>query len=571
MIKSKIIRIFGKAVISICFSISVMNYLDLTLYNMLFYFVAIATFIWLHYYLKNYCIKNTSIYTYLFSLIYTISLFVGKMINNEGSIHSIISSPQATLLFLFNIVSFAGVLSSVVNVLFNITSIKNKRIIIYRKKYFCLTWLVIFILWLPCYVSYYPGILSYDIYNQTPQALGVIAYTQHHPPLHTFFWQICISIGINININPLVIYSVAQMLILSYSFSAMIKLLFQHKTDVRVILLSVIFVALNPIFALFSFIPTKDVLSGAFLILAIIRGIQLKYGKRSTELLFVIDVLLSCLLRHNVFYAFLLTLILLVVIGLIKYKRTISLLCISLVICVLVNGPLFKYLEIEKNNIQESLSIPLQQISTSVVRHINEFSSSDKEEINEFINTDDIMLHYNPRFADPIKGRLDVDAYRKNKKDFWKLWIKMFCNHPTDFIDAFLTQNIGFWYQDADIPDKIYGAKYIETHSMIYPILDFDFERENLLPSVNLFYEKFSNYDIQPSISFIPDIFSLSLPFWLVLFSFFKCLLKKQKMWIALVPLLFLWLTLMGGPISNMRYILPLVMSYPLLFAIVFE
>ena len=66
-------------------------------------------------------------------------------------------------------------------------------------------WLLIFISWLPAYLAYYPGILSYDADVQTLEAQGITSYTQFHPPLHTFIWQICLNIGNTIHIEPLIL------------------------------------------------------------------------------------------------------------------------------------------------------------------------------------------------------------------------------------------------------------------------------------------------------------------------------------------------------------------------------
>ncbi|MBQ9862485.1 MAG: hypothetical protein IJM28_01100, partial [Lachnospiraceae bacterium] len=46
---------------------------------------------------------------------------------------------------------------------------------------------VIFILWLPVYLAYFPGVFSYDISLQTGMIIENEPFTSQQPVLHTLF------------------------------------------------------------------------------------------------------------------------------------------------------------------------------------------------------------------------------------------------------------------------------------------------------------------------------------------------------------------------------------------------
>lgn len=55
------------------------------------------------------------------------------------------------------------------------------------RKYFLLTALVIFLLWLPVFLAYYPGLFAYDVSRQIKEK--IIGYSTKHPLLHTLYLQ----------------------------------------------------------------------------------------------------------------------------------------------------------------------------------------------------------------------------------------------------------------------------------------------------------------------------------------------------------------------------------------------
>ena len=108
-----------------------------------------------------------------------------------------------------------------------------------------IVWGVIFVSWLPAYIVCFPGILSYDIVNQTRDALGVIV-DNHHPVLHTFLLRVFMKLGDGVFGSyeaGLGILALVQMVLLSYALARVVLLLKKYKVPMVVVIVTVLFSA----------------------------------------------------------------------------------------------------------------------------------------------------------------------------------------------------------------------------------------------------------------------------------------------------------------------------------------
>ena len=130
--------------------------------------------------------------------------------------------------------------------------------------------------------------------------------------------------------------------------------------------------------------------------------------------------------------------------------------------------------------------------------------------------------------------------------------------------------NLGYWFPDCEHPDEFSKRTYVETH--IYNSKDFPLERDSKIPWLLNFYQEFALNDAQQKIPVIALFFSIGIPVWIIFICIIFCFVKKQKNMIAIfLPALFLWLTHMAGPVSNVRYIYPIIAAYPIYAAVLFH
>ena len=423
-------------------------------------------------------------------------------------------------------------------------------------------WGITFLAWVPCYLSYYPGILSYDSNVQTLMARRIWPWTTHHPPIHTFLWKVCLSAGYRCGVEPIVIYSLLQMVVLSGCLALVTRYLIYRKCNNFIVVIAFVFYAFNPVIAIFSFTMTKDVYFAAFLILfsisllELVRDTKLFLRKPVYCVSFILLAVISCLFRNNFIYAYILLIPVLGILLRKRGKRVLIVVLAPVVLTLLCTKVLYPLANIEKGDTKESLSVPMQQIA--LVAETEELPDYILEEIHEYIPD---TSAYNPRFADPVKYIFSEEEFNENKMDFFRLWCKLLVKYPMRYLDAFLALNIPFWYMQTDWIDPYAQREYIETY--IYDG-SYTFERNSVFPGLNELYEGIASGEVLEELPVVSGVFSINTPVWILLFTALYLLAKKDNKKLC-VPVMFLllWLTYLAGPVSCLRYIFPIMLAYP--------
>lgn len=450
-----------------------------------------------------------------------------------------------------------------------------------------LCWAFIFLCWVPCYLAYYPGIYSYDIMGQTNQALGISEFNRFQAIGHTFFVTLCYKIGTlfggEIDADPLfpdataqlVAYSIIQMLIVSFVFALAVWYLSKRKVRVGLRVLALLYFALNPIHAILSFTPTKDVLLTSFFIILfillaeLIRDPDRFFGSWVRQVALIADLVLLCFFRNNSLYALVLFFPFLIFVyrkkcGLKILRTAVIFVCAYLII----NGPILNAVGVKPGNVKEALSVPIQQIACTVKFKGDELTSEEKASIAEILDYENLAETYNPRFTDPVKDDFNTEQFKTDPVKYAKLWASLFVQYPQEYLSAFLTLNVNYWYPDSAFPDPYSQRIYIETY--VNQQKAFPIERDSKLPALYDFYELFADGQMMQTIPLVSVFFSISTPIWLMLLCMIILAAKKKnKLLLLFLPALFMWVTFIAGPVSNLRYIYPIIAAYPLYLALI--
>ena len=517
---------------------------------------------------------------------FSLSLVIGKVLiensydltilfdNSRAIVNSILGKSIITVI---GFTKMFETLSCMVLTKIKEINIESKKIWkLFEKKYFFfIIWAVIFLSWIPAFLAYYPGIISYDGYWVTNQAYGQTEYTKFHPPLHTYIWHLCVDIGNGIGFNPLALYGIIQMILLSFVIAKIIKFLIDRKTNNWLIVLSILFFTINPIIAIFSLVMVKDVYFAMFFVLFVLEFIKLiekpeEYLKKKLNFIkFGLITAIMCLFRNNAFYAYIICMVVLLV-ALRKYwKKLIVLLLIPIILYMSVDSFIYPKLGVLEGDKKEALSVPIQQIACVVNRRDIELPSEKKEEINKFFSYGTALMKYKPRWADPVKDTINKEYFEENLDEFRGLWFELMKEYPIEYISAFLSLNLSYWYFDSNT-SGIDARYYIED--MLWTNNCYKTERESKAPKLLEKYQKIASFESFEKVPLVSNIFSITTPFWLIIFTLCVLLYKKRyKYVLTLVPMLSLWLTYMAGPTSNFRYIFPIIVLYPILILFIFE
>jgi hypothetical protein len=245
-------------------------------------------------------------------------------------------------------------------------------------------------------------------------------------------------------------------------------------------------------------------------------------------------------------------------------------LVIPIICYFVINGGVYPALGIAEGEGVEMLAVPMQQISKVVVEKDASLTEEEKQSIGTFFTYDSISTTYNPRFGDYIKGVFQNDYYEEHKADFIKLWCHLLFKYPKQYVDAFLSLNLPYWYPDSATVDGYSHVRYIETG--LCELAQYPLTLQSKLPGLYKLYEKVASFEAFQDIPVAATVFSITTPLWLMLLCLFVLVQKKKtQQVILLLPGLFLWLTFMAGPVSNFRYIFPIFCLYPIYMALMFD
>lgn len=444
---------------------------------------------------------------------------------------------------------------------------KYEKLFSKGKKTWIILWLIMFIGYMPCYFAIFPGIMSYDSGWITRQALGIIPFDNFHPYLHTLIWTGCIRLEQMTGIPQLglIVYSIGQVLLVTALFTYIVYFMIKRNANPILIIFTYLFYMLCPNIVVFSFITTKDILFGASVALFTLLLIHLWEIKEKALPLkkfipLVASGILSCLFRNNMIYAIMGAGMIIVFFSKVVRKQFAASFLVIAAAYFFVTGFIYSdVLGVGPGDAREMLSVPFSQIARVYTLEPEKLTEQEKQLILMYNPT---AGDYNELFADPVKDSFNTEEFLNNKKEFLGLWGELFKKAPLTYLEAFLTLNVPYWYPEAD------GIRtYIEmgNYSSYYT-----FESTNWLPQISNFYGKVAANTSHENISGVMrwplfrQLFSLSLPFWLMVVMIISLAARKEKNWILpFMPLIFLWLTYMLGPVSNFRYIYPFTILYP--------
>ena len=529
--------------------------------------------------------NRRKLFVILLSFIYSCFIIIGTSFMISNSFNFI------TECLLFNILCFIiciVVFYLLINKLFIIIESKkffdfklNKKGRLYNlfNKHpilFCMAFIII--CWLPYIISFYPGILSPDPSFQIRQYFGIpnkylnysvlidpnVTITNHHPVIHTLLIGTCVKIGQSIgNVNfGIFIYSLLQIILLSFTLAFTINYLKKLKVNDSYLLIMLLIYSLVPVFPMYSMTIVKDVIFTCFIIFYIMFLYNLSkkdnIGFKESLVLFII--LISIILfRNNGIHTIILSFPLLFFL---RKKKFYNIKLIMIFICILISyfaysKILLPYFKITPSSIRETLSIPFQQTARFVKEHSEDVTEEEKNAIDIILEYDSLKERYNYDLSDPVKNKYNKYATNEDLKNYFKVWAKQLLRHPKTYVEATISNTYGYFYP-------------LKNGKFIYYRFDdrivkngFDYHYNGL----SLFRNIFVSFGLL--FKYIP-ITNIAFNVWFLLFmGIFLIYKKKYKSLIYLSPSFILLLVCFASPVNGyFRYTMPFVFAFLLNFGL---
>lgn len=453
-------------------------------------------------------------------------------------------------------------------------------------------WLVsalsVFILWIPVWLAYYPLIMSYDFHRQiTDAAQGLAWFNPHHPLAHTWLLWLFMQLGKAVGSyeTGMAWYAILHMTVMAMILAYTVTMLYRIVKKKWMVIAVNLFYALFPFSSVMVICSTKDVLFSGFFLLFLLLITERFFlapvkAEKWLDLGIVADGILMILFRNNALYAVIVFILLLLL--LCKRKEKIYVLILG---GVLIAGGIGATEAVYnavgaqiQGNKAEMYSVPMAQFARVGFYHQEDMDEETHDLLDKYVREKYWSMYY-PPIVDGVKAYVSNDNFPKNWKgnigQVFQDWAKIGMIYPNEYIDAFLELTRGYWFPDDVSYAEMLGtdaenrrgvlytyssseSEYFEgiKHETKFPWLE---EKLELLLTKNEFYQ-------YPMISML---FKTSMYCWVLLLLFISYLYKGQKrqLLIVLYPLIYFG-TMLLGPTANIRYVYPIMISIPVLFAL---
>lgn len=435
---------------------------------------------------------------------------------------------------------------------------------------------VILVLWVPVLLAMYPGVNGYDSAFQAEMFLSS-EISSHHPVIHTLLVGVCIEVGMWMSSisTGILIYSIVQMLAMSFAFGFACKTIFECTRSKGILAFSLAWFSLCPLNSVLSISMTKDALFGALLVLGVAFFIRYHClgGRLFDIVLLIVSLSVALLFRNNALYAYALVLVVAALVFLFGKKKISCGMAVCalapLAICMIVTGPVYSAFGVEKgNSAAESLSVPIQQLARVAIV-ADDLSVEDREMIDALLPNWEL---YQAGISDQVKGTFNVDYFRENFSEVVLRYFSIGVTHPQVFAEAFLTCTYGYWYPDSPGMDRggFSYHPYLETPSTLQPVGIMEgVDHSSLIGGVGVAYEAMVVDHFWESIPGLAALMNSGTVVWLYLVAF-VWLAKSKPVSLLLIPSGFMiayWATCLLGPCLLVRYLYPLFAALPFLFA----
>ena len=461
-------------------------------------------------------------------------------------------------------------------------------------KVFLCSFLLIMMCWLPCYLAYYPAICSYDSPVQTEQIEREL-FIDHHPIAHTLLIKGAMLLGENVlgSINRGIgVYALAQQIFLAAAFALGIAFLWQKRCRRGWMLLLQLFCMLYPFHLYMSVTMTKDTIFSGFFLLQLLAFSQLLDGeaepKKSKLFLFLyfLGTIGMILFRNNGKYACLVLLVFLamaIILGKANRRMWRSIFLWSVAAFLAGNlllTALFHITDAQQGDRREMLSIPIQQLARTYLYHggtgvlpedDDTMDNVDKALVNDFLLNESYQW-YDPVISDPVKRHTNTYVVRYRTAEFCRTYFHLLSQYPSDFVNAVLAVDAGYLYPwdvshaNVNVTDAFGNMGYIQTRWEEGTLNSRGIFKETKWEGLFRQMEQWADQNAYLQLPVLKYLFvpGVWLYFYLLLFGW---LLRKGSLrqCMPLTLVLGYYLTLLLGPAVQLRYIYPIMITFPFL------
>ena len=420
-------------------------------------------------------------------------------------------------------------------------------------------------------LTFFPGVMEYDSYQQMCQVLGD-PYSNHHPWLHTMMIKGIYKAGLFLlhsTNRAFALYSLFSICMLAFTYACVVTWFCAKGMKKQYVILLGLLYLLSPINQMYSIIMWKDIPFGVSVVLFTILICRMRENLmegRSNRRCWIIFVPLGfcvCFFRSNGLYVFL-GMIPFLIWGFWKQKKAVVLsIALVLGMGILYKGPIFHSFNVKEPDTIESLSIPAQQMA-AVIAYEGTITEGQSDILSKVIDLQKVPEAYlgsvtcSDAIKDLVREKNHQEYIQTHAGEFLKVYLDLFWQNKAIYVKAFVDETKGYWYHKTHFP--FIWATYIQENGM-------GIDRDSKVPS---YVEQSVREYLERYKAHFDQYLSTGLYVYLFFLSLIVALKRKSKYLLAYLPALGIWGTLLiATPVfADLRYAYAIYLSVPLLICI---
>lgn len=385
----------------------------------------------------------------------------------------------------------------------------------------------------------------------------------HHPFLDTFLYGFFYDVGVHFGsaMAGMRLLVILQALVAAFSL-VMALTWIRRRTrlpDLSVFLL-LCFVAFMPAFPMHMVQILKDMTWVPFFLLWMIAFFEIVYRclceqdvgwKLMTA--FIALAVVSGLTKKTGVYV---TTLSLLVLAVFMRKRSLTILTAAflpaLLVLVLVPSVVLPAIGYAPGGKQESLSVPIQQVSKVVIDHGKDIAPQDRAVIDRVLDVEAIGPHWTSFSTDNAKHYgYKVSSTSGDRAEFLKVWVKLFFRFPRDYVSAvgFLADfsSLGYTYYVLDPIRCGWWEAGGQDLFEDYQECALNYTQEKVALPMKQALNKTPPFSFMGSVS----LYVVWLPFITIALAIMQ---RRYKAFYLLIPFAVSWLILLASPTFASRY-----------------
>ena len=450
-----------------------------------------------------------------------------------------------------------------------------------------LTAILLFVLFLPYLIVFYPGVASKDTYNQIKDFItGTMPIeinwnagepmiscflNDHHPVLDTlifvFFTEFVGGLAGGAARGAF-IYSCLQTALTALAMSLMLCRMEKLGIPYLYRKAGVLFLGLSPFVALYAIGMTKDsIYSLIFIFYYLVYVLIIREEATNGRMLWLIllSVLLAATKKTGVYFVLLCNLVLIFVPGVRRKwaEWAASWVLPAVLMMVLLPKVLFPMFAIFPGGKQESIGFTMQMTAKIWLDHKDELSFQEQKVIGDVMDLDKVEESYSGKNYDEVKKLFNYSATDQQLSAYKRLWLQLFIRYPLSGINALFGTAGGFFTPTESI------RVYYEFPTGEYVKIQNSPRFTHLREAVQTVYQWLCKL---PGTDFFMQC--VLYMWWLPLAVLIRAILlpdfkgKRMKTLGCLIPIAVSVLVLWVSPYAMARYGLPQLYTLPLVMGL---